>query len=274
VSPVTPTPTAPATPTAAQETQEAQEARVAIVTGGSRGIGAAICRRLAAAGWRVHLTYRDADTAAKQVVEEILAAGGHAVAHRSDVADEQAVQALVESVTAAEGAIHALVNNAGVIDDHLLMLTSTARWEQVLRVNLTGPFLMSRAVLPAMLDQGWGRIINVSSNSVRIPGAGQTAYAASKGGVEALTRGLAMEVGRKGIRVNCVAPGRVRTDMTGPVADKLGGDDAAGPRWGVPEDISGLVAFLASEEADYIQGQTITADGGRLVMRPRGKGGS
>jgi NAD(P)-dependent dehydrogenase (short-subunit alcohol dehydrogenase family) len=244
--------------------------RVAIVTGGSRGIGAATCRRLAADGLRVHLVYRDAESAAKQVVEEILAAGGHAVAHRADVADEPAVEELVQTVADAEGAIHVLVNNAGVIDDHLLMLTSTKRWEQVLRVNLTGPFMLSRAVLPVMLDQGWGRIVNVSSNSVRIPGAGQTAYAASKGGVEALTRGLAMEVGRKGIRVNCVAPGRVRTDMTGPVADKLGGDDAAGLRWGLPEDVSGLIAFLASDEADYIQGQTITADGGRLVMRPRG----
>lgn len=249
-------------------------ARVAIVTGGSRGIGAAVCRRLAEDGLSVYLVYRDAEAAAKQVVEEILAAGGRAVAHRADVADEAAVKDLVRVVTAAEGAIHVLVNNAGVIDDQLLMLTSTKRWEQVLRVNLTGPFLLSREVLPVMLDQGWGRIINVSSNSVRIPGAGQTAYAASKGGVEALTRGLAMEVGRKGIRVNCVAPGRVRTDMTGPVADQLGGDSATGPRWGVPEDISGLVAFLASDEADYIQGQTITADGGRLVMRPRGKGGS
>lgn len=257
-----PTAGAPATP-----------ARVAIVTGGSRGIGAAVCRRLAEDGLRVYVVYRDAEGPAKQVVEEILGAGGFAAAHRADVADEQAVDDLVQTVLDAERGIHVLVNNAGVIDDHLLMLTSAKRWEQVLRVNLTGPFLLSRAILPTMLDQGWGRIINVSSNSVRIPGAGQTAYAASKGGVEALTRGLAMEVGRKGIRVNCVAPGRVRTDMTGPVADKLGGgEEAGGPRWGVPEDISGLIAFLASDEADYIQGQTITADGGRLVMRPRGKG--
>lgn len=246
--------------------------RVAIVTGGSRGIGAALCRRLAADGVTVHLTYRDNEAAAKQVVDDVRAVGGIAHAHRADVADEHDVSSLTEIVLAAEGAIHILVNNAGVIDDRLVMTTGLAQWEQVLRVNLTGTFLMARAVIPAMLDQGWGRIINFSSNSVRIPGAGQCAYAASKGGVEALTRVLAVELGRKGIRVNTVAPGRVRTEMTGPVADKLGGDDPAGPRWGEPEDISGLVAFLASDESDYIQGQTITADGGRLVTRPRGRG--
>jgi len=140
----------------------------------------------------------------------------------------------------------------------------------VLRINLTGTFLMCRAVVPVMLDQASGRIINLSSNSVRIPGPGQTAYAASKGGVEALTRALAVEVGRKGISVNAVAPGRVKTDMTDPVVTQLGG--RAGPRWGVPEDISALVAFLASDAADYIQGQVMTADGGRLITRPRGNG--
>ena len=246
-------------------------ARVALVTGGSRGIGAALCRRLAADGLTVHFIYREAETAAKQVVNDIDASGGSAYAHRADVASERDVQAVTDAVLAASGTIHVLVNNAGIVDDRLLMLTELARWERVLRVNLTGTFLMARAVLPTMLDQGWGRIINFSSNSARIPGAGQCAYAASKGGVEALTRVLAAELGHKGIRINTVAPGRVRTEMTGPVADKLGPDDGAGPRWGTPEDISGLVAFLVSDESDYIQGQTITADGGRLVMRPRGK---
>jgi 3-oxoacyl-[acyl-carrier protein] reductase len=243
--------------------------RVAVVTGGSRGIGAAVCRRLARDGLTVHLVYRDADDAAKQVTAEIEAAGGRVSMHRADVSDEAAVRRLVDDVVDASGGVHVLVNNAGIIDDRLLVLTRLAEWERLLRVNLTGPFLMCRAVVPVMLDQGWGRIINVSSNSVRIPGAGQTAYAASKGGLEALTRGLAMEVGRKGIRVNTVAPGRVRTDMTGPVAGQLGGD--GGPtRWGEPDDISGIVAFLAGDEADYIQAQTVTVDGGRLVMRPRG----
>ncbi|MFB7614082.1 3-oxoacyl-ACP reductase family protein [Kitasatospora sp. NPDC056181] len=242
--------------------------RVAIVTGGSRGIGRAVALRLARDGHTVHLVYREAADEAAEAVEEITAAGGRARAHRADVADEAAVDALVDDVAEQDGGIHVLVNNAAVIDDRLLLGTRTAGWERVLRTNLTGPFLTSRAVLPVMLDQGWGRIVNISSNSVRIPGPGQTAYAASKGGLEAFTRALAAEVGHKGVRVNTVAPGKVRTDMTTAVADLLGGD-GAGTRWGVPEDISGIVGFLAGDEADYIQGQTITVDGGRLVMRDR-----
>jgi 3-oxoacyl-[acyl-carrier protein] reductase len=240
--------------------------RVALVTGGSRGIGAAICRQLAASQFSVHLVYRNADAAAAEVVAQIRAAGGLVASHKADVSIEHEVQSLVDTILAQEGNIHVLVNNAAIIDDRLLALTSLKRWEQVLRINLTGPFLMCRAVLPTMLEQSWGRIINISSNSVRIPGAGQSAYAASKGGVEALTRALAMEVGRKGIRVNTVAPGRVKTDMTENVAAQLGAGDS-GPRWGVPEDLSGIVGFLAGDAADYIQGQTITVDGGRLVMR-------
>jgi 3-oxoacyl-[acyl-carrier protein] reductase len=247
-----------------------QTERVAVVTGGSRGIGAAICRRLASDGLSVHVIFRDACDAAKQVVDDIDACGGKAVNHRADVSDENEVRALVDDILARSGGIHVLVNNAGIIDDRLLALTTLAQWQRVLKVNLDGPFLMCRAVVPVMLDQSWGRIINISSNSVRIPGAGQTAYAASKGGLEALTRGLAMEVGHKGIRVNTVAPGRVKTDMTNSVTSQLGGD-GVGLRWGTPDDISGIVSFLGGDQADYIQGQTITVDGGRLVMRPRGQ---
>ncbi|MFK2889780.1 SDR family NAD(P)-dependent oxidoreductase [Dyella flagellata] len=238
---------------------------MAIVTGGSRGIGAAICKKLAANGLSVHLVYKNADGPAEQVAADITHAGGEVIVHKADVSLEGEVKSLIGKVLKSGDTIDVLVNNAAIIDDRLLAMTSLERWENVIRVNLTGPFLMCRAVLPSMLEQSWGRIINLSSNSVRIPGAGQSAYAASKGGVEALTRALAMEVGRKGIRVNTVAPGRVKTDMTENVANQLGGD--SGPRWGVPEDLSGIVAFLASDEADYIQGQTITVDGGRLVMR-------
>lgn len=242
--------------------------KVALVTGGSRGIGAAICKRLARQGMVVHFSYRDNETAARQVWSSIEAEGGRAVAHKADVAKEDEVNALVNAVHDAEGAIHVLINNAAVIDDQLVLTTPLSRWEQVLRVNLTGPFLMCKAVLPIMLDQSWGRIVNISSNSVRIPGSGQAAYAASKGGLEALTRTLASEVGRKGIRINTVAPGRVRTEMTEAVAEQLGGDET-GTRWGLPDDIAGIVGFLSGDESDYIQGQLITADGGRLVMRPR-----
>lgn len=239
-------------------------ARVAIVTGGSRGIGAAICRRLGRDGHSVHLVFRSSRDLALRVAAEVTAAGGHGTIHQADISAEAEVQRVVDEVLAAEGTTHILVNNAGIVDDHLVLATSLDSWQRVIAVNLTGAFLMSRAVLPVMIDQGWGRVINVSSNSVRIPGPGQAAYAASKGGLEALTRALAVEVGHKGIRVNTVSPGSVLTQMTAPVADRLGGRDNLGQ----PDDISGIVAFLAGDEADYIQGQTITADGGRLIRRP------
>lgn len=240
--------------------------RVAVVTGGSRGIGQAICRRLAHDGMSVHLVYQKAQDAARSIVAEIEAAGGCAFPHQADVSSEAEVAALVDDIVNKEGAVHVLVNNAGVIDDRLLALTALAQWDRVLRVNLTGPFLMARAVVPSMIDQKWGRIINISSNSVRIPGAGQSAYAASKGGLEALTRALAAEVGRKGIRVNAIAPGRIKTDMTASFWTRPGADNGES-RWGLPEDVSSIVGFLASDDADYVQGQTITVDGGRLIAR-------
>lgn len=242
--------------------------RVAIVTGGSRGIGAAICRRLGRDGHTVYIGYRERFDQATQVAGEVAAAGGRGVPIQADIAVEAEVAALVNQVMSDHDAVHVLVNNAGITDDRLVMASTLDRWDRVLRTNLTGAFLLSRAVLPPMIDQGWGRIINISSNSVRAPGPGQAAYAAAKGGLEALTRALAAEVGHKGVRINTVAPGTVRTDLTAPVADRL---EAAsgGIRWGQPEDISGIVAFLASDEADYLQGQTITVDGGRLVSRPR-----
>jgi 3-oxoacyl-[acyl-carrier protein] reductase len=242
--------------------------RVAIVTGGSRGIGASICHRLASNGLSTHLVYRNAEDAARQVAAEIQATGGRVFVHKADVSIDVEVQALVDRVVEREGTVHVLVNNAGIVDDQLIELTALSQWERVLRVNLTGPFLMCRAVIPVMIDQGWGRIVNISSNSVRIPGPGQTAYAASKGGLEAFTRGLAVEVGRKGIRVNTVAPGRIKTDMTASVATRPGAEETS-TRWGSPEDVSGIIGFLASDEADYIQGQIITVDGGRLVTRQR-----
>jgi len=242
--------------------------RVAVVTGGSRGIGAAICRRLAADGLIVHLVYRSAHEMARQVADEIQASGGLVFLHQADVSVEADVRKLVDSVESQHGALHVLINNAGIIDDQLVEMMSLAQWERVIAVNLTSAFLMSRAVVPIMIDQGWGRIINLSSNSVRIPSAGQCAYAASKGGLEAFTRCLAVEVGRKGIRVNAIAPGAVKTDMTATLSAQSGAEDP-NSRWGQPSDLAGIAAFLSSDDADYIQGQTITVDGGRLVMRQR-----
>lgn len=243
--------------------------RVALVTGGSRGIGAAIARRLGCDGLTVHVTHCRPQTRgqADHVATAIEAAGGRGVVHRCDVGDEDDVRRVVDEVLDRDGGVHVLVNNAAITADALVMAPGAASWEHVLRVNLTGPWLLCRQVIPVMLDQGEGRIINVSSASVRTPGPGQSAYAASKGGLEALTRALAAEVGHKGIRVNTVAPGTIRTDMTAAVADRL---DAAGERirWGTPEDVAGVVAFLAGPEAEYIQGETLTVDGGRHAIRP------
>lgn len=245
------------------------DCKVALVTGGSRGIGAAVAKRLAAAGMQVHIAYQSRDSEANQVRDEIAAAGGKAWIHRADVSDESAVRALVSAILDAhDDALHVLVNNAGVIDDRLLAGTPLESWNRVLAVNLTSAFLLTREVLPVMLDQRWGRIINISSNSVRTPGPGQAAYAASKGGLEALTRATAAEVGHKGIRVNTVAPGAVETEMTSTVRERLVVDEAR-HRWGTPDDIAGTVAFLASDDADYIQGQTLVLDGGRSVARPK-----
>jgi len=239
--------------------------RVAIVTGGSRGLGAAIGRHLAAAGAIAHLVCRERRAAAEAVAAEIAAAGGVARVQLADVGVEEDVRRLVRDVVAQDSAVHILVNNAGIIDDRLAMATSTAAWERVLRVNLTGPFLLCREVIPLMLDAGWGRIINLSSASAHTPAAGQAAYAAAKAGLEGLTRALAAEVGRKGIRVNAVAPGAIETDMTAGLSDLLGADAEA--RWGHPDEIGALVAFLASEAAAHIQGQVIVVDGGRGVCR-------
>lgn len=244
--------------------------RVAIVTGGSRGIGAAICSRLAASGMSIHLVYRSADDAAGRAAARIQSAGGCVFIHKADISSEAQVQNLIDDVVRQDATVHVLVNNAAIIDDQLLEMTSLKQWENVLRINLTGAFLMCRAVIPLMIDQGWGRIINISSNSARLPSAGQSAYAASKGGLEALTRSLAVETGRKGVRVNAVSPGAIKTDMTAALFDQSGSDEGS-QRWGLPDDISGIVGFLASDEADYIQGQIITADGGRLLMRQRAR---
>ncbi|WP_316668621.1 3-oxoacyl-ACP reductase family protein [uncultured Propionibacterium sp.] len=247
---------------------ESSKDGVAIVTGGSRGIGAAVSERLSGLGMDVNIMYERNAKAARQVAEQMTSKGRKATTYQVDVSDENEVNEVVEEIVGTSGKIDLLVNNAAIIDDRLIMATSLAGWGRVLEVNITGTFLMTRAVLPYMLDRGHGKIINISSNSARIPGPGQAAYAASKGAVEAFTRVVAMEVGRKGIRANAVAPGRIMTDMTRDLVDKLGAgtDDS---RWGTPEDVAAVVSFLASPEADYVQGQVITVDGGRLVMRPR-----
>lgn len=239
--------------------------RVALVTGGSRGIGRAIALRLAADGCAVAVNYASREDAAAAVVDEIVAAGGTAAAFRADVADADDVATLVAGVEDALGPVSVLVNNAGITDDGLLLRMDLAQWQRVIDTNLTSAFVCTKAVLRSMLRAKWGRIVTISSVSGVAGNPGQSNYAASKAGVIGFTKSVAKEVGSRGITANVVAPGFIATDMT----DALGADvtDRATEqislgRLGRPEEVASLVGYLASDDASYITGQTIVVDGG------------
>jgi len=236
---------------------------IAIVTGGSRGIGRAIVETLAAAGMEVAFTYRENSAAA----EEVIAAGpeGKITAFQVDVRDSAACQAFVEQIADRSGKIDVLVNNAGVIRDNLLGMLSDDDIRAVLQTNVEGVFNMCRVVVPFMMSKRRGSIVNISSVSGEKGGRGQTNYAASKGAINGFTRSLACEVAARNIRVNAVAPGVIETEMSQTVRE-LAGDQITSrillKRIGKPEHIAHAVWFLASRYADYITGQIVTVDGG------------
>jgi len=237
--------------------------RVALVTGASRGIGRAIAAGLARAGATVCVNYRQQHERAKETLRAIEAAGGHAFAHQADVSDRAQTQALVGAVVERAGSLDILVNNAGISREGLFVETSDDEWASVLQTNLDGVYRCARLGAQHMLRRGWGRIINVSSVLASRAGRGQVGYAASKGGVNALTVALASELGPRGVTVNAIAPGLIETDMSRPfigmAAPKIR-EWIPMRRVGRPEEVSALAVFLASEEASYITG--IAVDGG------------
>ena len=233
----------------------------ALVTGASRGIGAAVAAELARAGWPVAVNYRvDADGAAA-VAAAIDDAGGTARPIAADVTDPLASERLVAEAEGELGPVLALVNNAGLTDDALSMRLSDEAWDRVLDTNLSAAFRLTRRTLPAMIRARFGRIINVASVVGPRANPGQANYAASKAGLIAFTSSVAVEVARKGVTVNAVAPGLIGTEMTDGIATGLA-DAIPARRAGTPEEVAACIGFLASPAASYVTGTTLTVDGG------------
>ncbi|MBX3026948.1 SDR family oxidoreductase [bacterium] len=240
--------------------------RVAVVTGAGRGLGEAIALRFAAEGAAVMLNDMDATTGAA-TVGRIEQAGGRAAAVIGSVTDEATVQELVARAVAAFGGVDILVNNAGITRDKLLKDMRLEDWDAVLDLNLRATFVCCKHATPLMVAKGWGRVINMSSRA-HYGNKGQVNYAASKAGVIGLTRSLSMELGKFGVTANCIAPGIIATPgvTSLPHYDRLVERVAPTlpiPRLGRPEDVAGVAAFLASDDAEYITGETIHVSGGR-----------
>ncbi len=238
--------------------------KVALVTGGSRGIGKACAIELANAGYDIAINYVGNEDAANSTVEEIKAVGVNAIAFKFDVTDKEAVEAGVSAVMEKFGKIDVLVNNAGITRDGLFMRMSAENWEAVINTNLNSAYYVSNPVVKIMMKQRSGAIINMASISGVFGNAGQANYSAAKAGLIGLTKSLAKELGSRNIRVNAVAPGFIKTDMTKDL--NLQGIEEHIPlkRLGEPADIAKTVKFLA-EDATYITGQVIQVDGGLVI---------
>lgn len=239
--------------------------KVAIVTGGSRGIGRGIVTALAAEGAKVAVVYRGSREAAEELVTSVISSGQTAKALQCDVADLASVEATVKAVEEEFGPVDILVNNAGVIHDDLFIRLEPQQWDTVLRTNLGGTYNFCKCVAYPMMRKRSGRIVNVTSVAATHVNMGQTNYAASKGAINSFTRALALELAGRGVTVNAVAPGFIETDMSAAVRNKAGeliNKIIPMKRVGKPEDIAGVVVFLCCPESSYVTGQVITVDGG------------
>lgn len=239
--------------------------RTALVTGGSRGIGKAIVRALAAEGAKVAFTYNSNTDAANELVKELELDQREAFAIQANAADAEKARELIESLLEKWEKIDILVNNAGIIKDGLLATMSEENWSTVINTNLTSVYNYCQAAMRPMMSARHGRIINISSVAGRYGNPGQTNYAATKGGIDGFTRCLAHEVGRRGITVNSIAPGFINTDMTEAVRNAAGKEitkQISVRRLGEPEDIANAVVFFSLNESSYVTGQVLTVDGG------------
>ncbi len=244
------------------------EGKTALVTGGGRGIGRAICLELAGQGANVVVNYRSNSATAEDTVAAIAASGGQAIALQADVADERGVTALFKAVISQYGGLDILVNNAGITRDNVIMMMKPEDFDIVQATNLRSCWLCCKAAARIMMRKRAGSIINITSVVGIAGNGGQTNYAASKAGIIGLSKSLAKELAPRSVRVNAVAPGFVETDMTADLSDELK-DAALGAiplgRMGDPADIAKAVAFLASADASYITGQTLVVDGGMVM---------
>lgn len=242
--------------------------RIALVTGGSRGIGRSICIRLAELGARVYVNYVSRPEAAEETKAIIEKNGGLAEVIGFDIADAEQVQNALKTIIADAGSLDILVNNAGITRDGLIARMKESDWDAVLTTNLKGTFLCAKAASKAMMKKKWGRIINITSVIGFSGNAGQANYAAAKAGLVGLGKSLAREYASRNITVNCVAPGYIQTDMTDALGDsvkeKIQGEIPMGCL-GTSEDVAAAVAFLAGEDARYITGQTIHVNGGMYM---------
>jgi 3-oxoacyl-[acyl-carrier protein] reductase len=242
--------------------------KVAIVTGGSRGIGRAIASSLAAAGAMVVVNYKGNAAAADEAVREIAASDGQALAVQADISQSEEVDRLFKSVLERFGRLDILVNNAGITRDTLLLRMKEDDFNAVIDTNLRGVFLCTKAALRPMTRARGGRIINITSVVGLMGNAGQSNYAAAKAGIIGFTKSTAREMASRGITVNAVAPGYIDTELTGVLSEQIRGailENIPLGRLGTPQDVANLVCFLASDAASYITGQTITVDGGMVM---------
>ena len=242
--------------------------RSALVTGGSRGIGRATALRLAANGHRVAVNYNTHPEEAETVVEEILSAGGSAIAVGGNVAVKESVDAMIAKAVEAHGPIEILINNAGVINDALLMRMKEEQFEYTMKVNMFGTFYCTHQVLPGMIKGRWGRIVNVSSVVGMRGNIGQSNYSASKAAVHGFTQSIAKEVATRGITANVVAPGYITTATSADISDKQRDTVLTWipqGRFGEPDEVAPTIVFLTTDEAQYITGDIIRVDGGMAI---------